>query len=307
MTHSNDNTNLTRPLLTLVFGASCISFAAVFVKMLGVDKMGPSEIGLWRTLLGSIILFAFAAMGRVKLGISPVLFRYSILAGFIFFLDMFFWHRSILDAGVGMATILANTQVFATAVLSFFIFKERLRTGFYIAALVGLAGVVLLIGVGSGLEFTSIYLRGVGLGLLTGLAYANYLVTIRRARLKAGATSGSVAFMAWTSLFSAIFLGLAVLVEGGVWLPPDLPSWGILTLLALVAQALGWWAISSSLSSIPASHSGLVLLLQPILATLWGVLFFAEHLTVIQLLGAAVTLVAIYVGSLYTSRSRKSH
>lgn len=300
---NSNSTTPAHPLLTLIAGAVCISFAAVFVKMLGMEKMGPTEIALWRMLLGSLILFGIAAVGRVRLLPGAILLRFSVLAGFIFFLDMYFWNRSILYAGAGMATMLANTQVFGTAALSFFIFKERLRLGFYLAALAGLVGIALLIGVGSDFEFTPRYLRGVGLGLLTGLVYANYIVTIKRARLRAGAVTGSVAFMAWTSLFTAVFLALVVLIEGGEWLPPDVSSLGLLVLLALVAQALGWWAISSSLSTIPASRSGLILLLQPVLATLWGVLFFAEYLTTVQLVGAAVTLGAIYVGSLYVSKS----
>ncbi|MEW5995163.1 MAG: EamA family transporter, partial [Candidatus Zixiibacteriota bacterium] len=58
-----------------------------------------------------------------------------------------------------------------------------------------------------------------------------------------------------------------------------------------------WWAIASSLPKINASRSGLALLLQPVLATVWGVLFFGEYLTPIQIAGALITLAAIYVGS----------
>jgi hypothetical protein len=33
-----------RPILILIFGATCISFAAIFVKLLGTS-MGPTAIG----------------------------------------------------------------------------------------------------------------------------------------------------------------------------------------------------------------------------------------------------------------------
>jgi drug/metabolite transporter (DMT)-like permease len=39
------------------------------------------------------------------------------------------------------------------------------------------------------------------------------------------------------------------------------------------------------------------LLLQPSLATIWGVLFFAENLGLIQYIGASIILIAIYLGS----------
>lgn len=103
--------------------------------------------------------------------------------------------------------------------------------------------------------------------------------------------------MAWTSLFTAFFCGVSMLIESDPYIPPDLFSVFILFSLALVAQAVGWYVISRTLPRLRASQSALILLLQPVLATVWGVLFFAEHLTELQIIGAVITLVAIYMGS----------
>ncbi|NCQ33655.1 hypothetical protein GW813_00995 [bacterium] len=43
--------------------------------------------------------------------------------------------------------------------------------------------------------------------------------------------------------------------------------------------------------------AGLILLLQPVLATVWGRLAFAETLDPVQMLAAALTLGAIYLGT----------
>jgi drug/metabolite transporter (DMT)-like permease len=287
-------------LLFLSFGAFCISFAAIFVKLVGRGLMGPTAIGFWRAIFGAALLFAWAVLRRSRLGIAWPLLRWLVLAGFIFFLDLFFWHRSILYSGAGMATILANTQVFGTAVLSFFVFKEKLSLRFFLAAVGAIAGIVLLIGIGSGFELTPLYLRGVLFGLITGVAYAGYLVTIKFAghRLE---DADIIVLMAWTSLFTALCLGVAGVIEGEAMLPPSLYAVFVLFSLALVAQTLGWWAIASSLPHIAGSRSGLILLLQPVLATLWGVVFFGEYLTWVQMFGAVITLTAIYFGSVRQS------
>lgn len=278
------------------FGALCISFAAIFVKLLGREIMGPTAIAFWRVFIGALILFIWAILKKDRLVLNWRVLKWLVLAGFLFFLDLYFWHRSILYAGAGMATILANTQVFATAVLSFFIFKEKLTFKFFMATVSAIVGVILLIGVGSDFELTQLYLRGVFYGLLTGLVYANYLVTIKHAGQKM-MSMDFIVLMAWTSLFSSVFLGVAGVVDGETMLPPSFYAVLILFALALVAQALGWWAISMSLSKIEGSRSGLILLLQPVLTTVWGVIFFGEYLTLIQLVGALVTLTAIYIGS----------
>lgn len=294
-----------RALLVLTAGAVCISFAAIFVKWLGTDKLGPTAIGYWRALFGGLILFMIAGLRGKSLKMSGSVFAYSIVAGFIFFLDLFFWHRSIIYSGAGMATILANTQVFATAILSFIIFRERITARFLIAAVSAMVGVVLLVGLATdSVSFSGLYARGVGFGLITGVVYGSYLITVKRAGQKEEFPD-FVTFMGWTSMFTALFLGIAAVLEGGRLMPPDLISVGILLLLALVAQALGWWAISTSLKRIEASRAGLILLLQPTLATVWGVVFFAEYLDKLQILGAAITLAAIYVGSLRAYQAQK--
>jgi len=285
-----------RPVLTLIFGALCVSFAAIFVKLLPTEQIGPTAIGFWRTLFGGIILFILAGVKKNNLLLPRPLYGWSVLAGFLFFLDLFFWHRSIIYAGAGMATILANTQVFVTAVLSFFIFKDKLTVKFFAAALSALVGVALLVGVISDIEFTVLYLRGVMFGLATGLVYANYLVTLKMTMVKFSRVQ-VITFMSWTSIFTALFLGLSAWIESDPAIPPDLYSYAILFLLGLVAQAFGWWAIFSSFSRIKASRAGLILLLQPTLATVWGMLFFKEQFTPTQFIGAVVTVAAIYYGS----------
>jgi len=294
---TNPSSTAPRPpaLLVLAFGGVCISFAAIFVKMLGVEVMGPTAIGFWRAIFGSAMLFLWAAVSGQSLAISRTVLGWTVLGGFLFFLDLFFWHRSIIYSGAGMATILANIQVFITAGLSYLVFKEHLSLKFFAAALAAVLGVVLLIGIGSDLEFSHTYLLGVVFGLATGLWYASYIIVMKFAGQHTRRPDFRT-LMAWTSLFTALFLAAAAPWEEGAFMPPDLFSLLVLIALALVVQTVGWWSIATSLPRLDASRSGLVLLLQPVLATLWGWLFFAERLTVLQLVGAVITLTAIYLG-----------
>ena len=284
-------------LLTLLFGAVCISFAPVFVKLL-LDKLGPTAIGFWRMFFGGIILFILAGMKGQKLILPRPLFSRAVLAGFLFFLDLFVWHRSIIYTGAGMATILGNTQVFVTALLSFFIFKEKLTWKYFTAAFSALVGVALLVGMVSDISFSVNYIKGIVFGLLTGVAYANYLITLKSTMTKFKKVQ-VVAFMAWSTIFSSFFFVVSTVVEGVTFFPPDTYSYLILFSLGLVAQALGWWSIFKSLSSIPAARAGLILLLQPILAMVWGIFFFNEQLDFTQVIGAVITLTAIYYGSVH--------
>lgn len=286
-----------QPLIRIAIGAVCISFAPVLVKAVSGGIPGPTGIGMYRCLIGAALLFLAALQRRDKLMLPGKVMALLALAGFIFFLDLFVWHRSIILAGAGMATILGNTQVFATAVLSLLLFREKLSGRFIVAAVSAMAGVILLVGIGSDVTFGDRYLQGIVFGLLTGIVYASFLITVRQVgRIPGNGTN--LTRIAWISLFSGLFLGIAALVEGDVGPPPDLKTWSLLFLLALVAQSAGWLLIARSLPKVSGAVGGLLLLLQPVLATVWGALIFREHLEPVQMIGAAITLVAIYVGSL---------
>ncbi len=284
-----------KSVVKLIFGAVCISFSPILVKMLGVSLMGPTAIGLWRNLLGALILFSWALLRKKSLMIEPSIMRWTALAGFFFAFDLFFWHRSIIYAGAGLSTILGNTQVFGSAILGYFIFKDRLTVKFFAAALAAMGGVVLLAGIGSGIEFTDLYTRGIIYGLMTGLSYAAYLITVKYAGHKLKLPD-FVTLMAWISLFTALFMGIMSAIEGENILPPDFYSLAVLFALALLVQSIGWRAIADGLTRIEAYRAGLILLLQPILATVWGIIFFSESFTSMQMIGAGITLAAIYIG-----------
>ena len=51
--------------------------------------------------------------------------RWTIVAGFVFFLDLYCWHKSILYSGVGISTILANTQVFYAILARYRMYRRR--------------------------------------------------------------------------------------------------------------------------------------------------------------------------------------
>ena len=86
---------------------------------------------------------------------------------------------------------------------------------------------------------------------------------------------------------------------------PDTYGLALLVGLALVGQVVGWWMISSSLPHVRGAISGLMLLIQPVGATIIGAIVFGESLRALQISGAIITLVCIYVGSSGSAESRR--
>ncbi len=288
----NASSPVTGATLRLMAGAAMISLAPVFVRVVDVSA---TVSAFYRTFFGGLILLAWIAVNPRRAAPSKRTLAWLALAGIAFAADLWAWHRSIWDVGPGLATLLANFQVFVLGLAGVWLFGEAAGWRLWLAIPLALAGLGLIIGFEwSGL--TETYRRGILYGLLTAVFYSAYILALRGSRHTRTPVSPA-AGMAVASLVSAVILA-AVATAGGESLAiPSGRDAGLLVAYAVIAQVLGWLLISASLKHVPASRVGLILLLQPTLAFLWDVLFFSRTFGHREMLGAAMALGAIYLGS----------
>ena len=300
---------VTHAVLRLLAGAVMISFAPVFVR---VTDVPPTVVAVYRTLIGGLVLLGWVLVrgGQLRVG-GRVLLALG-LAGVAFGVDLALWHRSIWYIGPGLATLLANFQVFVLAITGVMFFGERLHARLVISIVMAVAGLGLIVGPRWDLLEPQ-YRWGVILGLMTAAAYTVYILSLRwaathvAARHRASGAPGGqgpagpgpdpARDLALSSLVSAACLSASALVEGQSLAIASLRDAGLLAGYALVAQVLGGMLIISALGQVPASRVGLILLLQPALALVWDVLFFARPVMIREIAGAVVALVAIYLGT----------
>ena len=294
--------------LGLALGAACIAFAPILVKALG--DFGPTTIGVYRTATGALFFFLLHGWNRFRArrdgsktpGPTParrsVVIFWCIFAGLLFALDLYVWHRSVLLVGAGMGTILGNTQVFYLALIGLLFLGERFDWRYGLAVPLAFVGIIFLVTTGAVSERGPDYWFGIGCGLATGVFYASYLLALRR--LQALATEGVVFILAWVSTVTSVILFVVALMEGSLRAPTTAEWWPIVG-LGIVPQVIGWSLITRCLPRVEVSRSGLILLLQPALATMLGTLIFAESLSGRQLLGAGLTLFAVYLGTIRKS------
>ncbi len=287
--------------LSILAGAVIISFAPVFVKISGV---GPASAGVYRLVFGGLALAAFALLGRTagapslpgrgRLGLA-------MAAAVLFALDLILWHRSIHQVGPGLATVLANFQVFVLAVIGMVFLRERPGPRFFLAAALAMAGIFLLVGadwrhLGPG------YRLGVLEGLCAAVFYGGYLAVLRRVQQGHG-HSEQVTGIALVSLLSAVPMALMVLQQGESLAIPDGRSLLVLLAYGVLCQGAGWMLISRGLPQVPVAVAGLTILMQPTLSFAWDVLFFGRPLRATDLLGAVLALAAIHLGSRSASKT----
>ncbi len=297
MTFGAAGRGVVHPELQIVAGSILISFSAVFVKLASV---GPTTSGVYRNVFGAIALFAIVAARRDRVWNGMRRLRWALVAGLFFAADIFFWHRSILYVGPGLATILGNFQVFFMAGVGLLVFHERATWRFLAAIPLAVLGLLLLVGLHWG-DFDPTYRRGVFYGILTAVSYALYLLSLRGARRERERVS-AVANLAVVSAVTALLLLVIARASGESLRIPDGRTAVVLVAYGVLCQALGWILISRTFHLVDASRASLILLLQPALTFVWDVAFFGRPTTALEAGGAALAIAAIYMGSLRNGR-----
>lgn len=278
-------------VVPVMAGAAMISFSAVFVKL---AHLGPTMVGFYRMLFGGLLLAGLLLARRQRLAVDRGHLGLCLVCAVFFAMSLTFWHRSILLLGPGLGTIIANFQVFFLAGFGACFFGERLTWRMALAMPLAMAGLFVLLGVHKG-NLDSEYLVGLGHGLLAAMTYASYLLCLRR--LQRGQDAPTVMLhVTILSLACALIMGLEGWLQGESPVIPDGRTLAVLVGYGLCGQVLGMVLISRGLPRTPASLGGLLLLLEPTLAFIWDVLFFARPTSALEAAGAIGSLLAIYLG-----------
>ena len=264
-----------RAVIALV-GVVIISFSAIIVR---AAHVAPGTAAALRCAYALPVLVPLALLAprpprRVLL--------LAVGGGLILGINLVFWHHSIERIGAGFATVLANTHVL-------FVLAGVLAAGGAVArrsvaALpLPLVGIALIGGLGSGTHLDGL---GIALALAAGATYGGFQLIFDRAiRITGG---GAWPLCAVTA--GAAVSGFAAAIASGESLAPSPSGQAWMVLLALGPQAAGWLLIAHGVARLRAFAVSLLLTVQPVLTTIWGVLAFGEHMRPLQALGVALVL-----------------
>ncbi|MGA7964774.1 MAG: DMT family transporter [Gammaproteobacteria bacterium] len=286
-------------VLRVLSGAVLISFAAVFVVLSGVAS---APAAFYRLAIGAVVLLGFAGLRRERLRLDLRFVFYVLLAGAAFAADLVIWQLSIYRVGPGIATLLPNFQVVLMTLAGWLIWRERLTLRIAVAIGLAVVGLVLLLMAAPQAGHVR-FMAGVGYGLGAAVAYTAYLLFLR---LAGGSASreAPASFIGLVSLVAAVGAALWILIRGESFSVPFGMAWLWLACYGLGCQAIGWWLISTGLPRVTAALGGLLLLLQPTLTFAWDHLIFGRRFTLLELAGAALALVGLYLGVRWRTAKR---
>lgn len=276
----------------LIILAGCFwGSMGIFVRKLSACGFSSIQIVSIRVTLAALFFCALLRMkDRAGFRIAPrdvLLFLGLGFGSILFFTVCYFTAITIMP--LSTAAILLYTSPIWIMLMSVMFFHEKLTGKKILALLLAFAGCVLV----SGISGEGLTVGGLLIGLGAGLGYGLYsilgTVALRR--------YSPYTVTAYTFLFAAV----------GSWLicrPADLLSRlagaekpGMLFLFfcltALVTAVIPFLAYTLGLRTVEASRAGILATVEPMVATLFGILVFSEPLTLLSGLGILLILAAV--------------
>ncbi|MDK9722629.1 MAG: DMT family transporter [Rhodospirillales bacterium] len=274
-------------LACLLLGAVGIAFAPILVRL---SPLGPSATAFYRLLLALPVLalwLAWETRLRKQAPFQKGDVKGLLTAGVCFAADLAVWHWSVLLTTIANATLFPNFAPIYVTLAGWILFRQGVRPLFILGMVLALSGAVVLMS--GNLSLGGEHLAGDLLGQLTAVFYAGYIVAVGRLRQRLS----TAAIMTMSGLVTTPLLLLAALASGEALWPQPGQGWEALITLALVSHVGGQSLIAYGLAHLPASFGSVVLLLQPLVATLLAALLLGEPLTLLVAAGSGVILAGI--------------
>ena len=297
-----------RTMLIALAGAVAISFSPVFYIY---SDTNPSTGAFFRMLYALPALALLAYLVRKSDTRSSRTRWTAFGAGLILAPDMLAYHSSMIFIGIGIATLIGNSQVIIVTLVSWKLFGEKPNPAILFSLHVVVVGLALISGIAdSDLSDDWDPVKGVVFGMMAAFFYSSFLILFRYSNRELAPSSSVQLDATAGAALGLLVLGLLPLSSIAIEpleLQPTWPGHGWLIVLAMLCQVAGWLAIAHALPRLPAAHTSFAVLLQPVLTLVWGyVILHQEGHSQNQVIGIFLVLAAIIAVTLYGSATTES-
>lgn len=268
----------------------------LFVRPLNAKGLSSWDIVFIRAFLTMVFMAVFILVkdrNYFKIKLKDIwCFIGTGLLSIVFFNLCYF--KEITIAPLSIAAILLYTAPAFVMVISAFCFKERLTKRKIAALFLSFLGLMFVTGVFSSGERLTLKTLFIGLG--AGLGYALYSIFSRYA-LEKGYSSFTISF--YTFLLATV--STVFFIKPGEVSGVTFSSGSMIVLLiafALVSTIIPYLTYTVGLKGVENGQASIIASIEPVVATLIGIIWFHEKMSVWVLIGIVLVLTGIVISNI---------
>lgn len=279
------------PAAMLIAGCVLFGLGSLIVKFVPV---GAYAIAFWRLGIAAFIFWGLSRFFGQKLPRSRKAVGFAMLSGAFLGIDLALWHESVYAVGPGISTLLNSLQIFFLTAIGVAFFGERPGKIQLLSLLIAVVGVVLIASPEFGRNQNAG--RGFTSGIISGGMLALSMVFVRKTHQVEPAPLFPMMLLVSLGGMAALLLP-TLLLNAHNLLPTTWRDAGLVLIYGVVMQCFAWGLIAYSIPLLSLSLTGLLLLSEPVAALLIDYFLLDKPINMLQWVGAALTLFAIYLGS----------
>lgn len=273
--------------LIVLLGVIGVSLSAIFVRI----STAPSIIlVLYRVCIASLLLSPYVFIKSRKelfeLSLRDVLL--CMVSGVFLGLHFTAYFTSLSFTSIASAVVLVDTEVFFVAFGSILLLKERISKGAWGGILLTFAGSVIIAMADAGIG--SDVIKGDILAFSGAFFMAVYTMIGAVCRKKISTTVYT--FLVYTS--SAVTMLMISITKGIPLMGYDSINWISALGMAVFCTLMGHSIFSWGLKYLPSSFISTIKLLEPVFASILGLICFGEVPGIYVALGGIIVIVGIW-------------
>lgn len=273
--------------------ASAVSFGIVPVFAVIAYNRGANAITtlFLRFLAASVILAGILLVRKTDFRISRKIagrLAYISVVGYAATCITLF--SSYNHISIGLATTLHFVYPAIVAVMSFFIFKEKLGPIKILSLMLSIVGVYIL----AGSKEASVSMLGAVLSLTSGVFYSIYTIELCRDDIK---VMDGLLLTFYVSLFSAASILIYGAFTGELYF--NIQPVGLFAILglAIICTVLGMLAYLVAVQIIGPSDTAILSTFEPVTGVVLGILMFGEKLSYAIAAGSIMVFISVLLFS----------
>lgn len=264
---------------------------SIFVSKLTEFGLSSMQIVFVRALTASIMLAAYLlaknrSLFKIRLRDCPIFIGTGIIS-FTFFSYCYF--TAMHMCSVSIAAVLLYTAPAFVMLMSALLFKERLTAVKLVSVILTVVGCVLVSGAfGADTQLSPV---GILFGLGAGFGYALYSIFGRYGIDKYHTLT--VTF--YTFVFAAIASLPFFVADGISQITFNAKSTLWMLAVGIFTSALPYLLYTEGLKRVEAGRASVIATIEPVVASVIGVLMFGESMGIYKLCGIALVLFAVFL------------
>lgn len=292
-------------VLLAVVAGTLWGMIGYFVRNLQSQGLSSMQIVAIRMVISAVLFSLFALVFSRKLFIIKLKDLWCFLGTGVLSVATFSfcYFKSIELSSLSMASVLLYTAPIFVMMFSVFLFKEKLSVIKIISLVLAFVGCLFVTGVL--IDSGDINVVAVIYGLMSGVCYALYSIF---SRLALNRNYSPLTITLYTFIFSGVASLFVIDVKPVVQvMTRDLHSFVFCVLFAVLSSVLPYVTYTLSLKYIKPSTASIVASIEPVVATVTGVIVFDEAVDFpYGYIGIALVISSIVLINLAPKWSKKS-